>query len=180
LGLATLIAVVAVGGIGFAQFTTSAYLNGNASAGTLGPLTWSNVDTPQSTASYVTCTVTIGTTTNTSDTLEVTATNLAPGVTCTFTADLNNGGSIPANVYSQVVCTIPAGACYNYFSYWDTFSPQLNNGYDVSGGPFGPITVVSGTPLAYTGTVGMFPGLGNEAQGTTCQFVITFTATAGT
>jgi hypothetical protein len=178
LGLATLIAVVAVGGIGFAQFTTSAYLSGNASAGTLGPLTWSNVGETTLSSTYVTCTVTIGTTTNTSDTLEVTVGNLAPGDYCMFSADLNNGGSIPANVYAEVTCyTQTLGGC-TQTSLYDNFAPSgAGESYNVI---YGPITVTSSTPLAYSGEIQLSPGIGNAYQGATCVFTVTFSATAGT
>jgi hypothetical protein len=179
--MAAIVAVVAVGGIGFAAFTTTAYVNGNAAAGTLGPLTWSDLGTPVATSTYVGCTVSTGNhsvTGTTQDDLFIGATNLAPGDQCTFTADLNNLGSIPANVYAQVTCVNPAAACL-VFTYWDNFAP-FPNGYDVSGGPFGPLTIGAGSYIAYTGTLGLEAGLGNSAQGWTCEFEITLSATAGT
>jgi len=168
-GLVVVVAIAAVGGIGFAAFTTSAFIKGNASAGTLGPLYWSDVSG---------CSASTSTTNNGSDTLVITALNMAPGDSCTVTGTLNNGGSLPANVYSEVTCVNPAEDCL-VFTYWDSFSPYPN-GYDVSGGPFGPLAVPAEGSIPYTGTLGLPSGLGNEYQGITCQFEITLTASAGT
>jgi len=179
MGIAAIVAVVAVGGIGFAAFSTTAYIHGSSSAGTLGPLTWSNLGTPSGTNSYDQCSVSTGTKLPWSATLNLSAQNLAPGDQCTFSADLNNGGSIPANVWATVTCVSPAASCL-LFTYWDNAFGLPPNGYDVSGGPFGPVTIVQGTPLAYVGTLGLESGLGNQYQGITCDFVITFSATAGT
>ena len=177
MGMVAVVALVAVGGIGFAAFSTSAYLNGAASAGTLGPLTWSNLGTTTTSSAYVTCTVVTGTQTNTSDTLVVTVGNLAPGDLCQFSGDLNNGGSIPANVYSLVTCYDQTTGGCTVTSLYDNFAPAgAGESYGIQ---YGPITISSGSPLAYSGTVQLTPGLGNAYQGATCTFTVTFTATAG-
>lgn len=171
MGLVALVAIVAVGGVGFAAFTTSAYINANASAGTFGPLTWSDLGTPTGTSSYVVCNDFTATTLNTSDTLNFSANNLAPGDSCTFTADLNNGGSIPAAVYSKVVSYGGNGCGVTY---------ALDNwGYQQYGVTNGPITIGGESSLAYSVTVGINSGLGNAYQGIHCSWTVDLTATAG-
>lgn len=172
MGLVAVVAIVAVGGVGFAAFTTSAYINGNSAAGTFGPLTWSNLGTPVGSESFDQCGDFTASTLNTSDTLNLTAYNLAPGDSCTFTANLNNLGSIPANVYSTVDWVGGTGGCSVTYAL-DNFGYQQ---YEVTNGP---ITIGGHSYLAYSVTVGINSGLGNEYQGITCSWVDHFTATAG-
>jgi hypothetical protein len=170
--LATVVAVVAVGGIGFAAFTTTAYVNGYAQAGSLN-LFWTNAGEPTPSSSYVTCTAAITMTSTASDTLAITATNLAPGDQCKFTATLNNGGNIPANVYDQL-SLVPVVVCN-----WYIFDNFGGHSYPPLEAPLGPIPITSSTPLAYSLTVGFWAGQGNLCENAPLQFTLTFTATAG-
>lgn len=171
MGLVALVAVVAIGGIGFAAFTTSAYINQNAAAGTLGPLEWSNLGEPTGTNSWDYCAASITTTHNASDTLNFWAQNLAPGDSCTFTADLNNLGTIPANVYSTLG-TLSGTACGDSY-YLDNF------GYAHEYTTNGPVTVPGLGYIAYTGTFTLGAGVGNSYQGQYCDGTFTLSATAG-
>jgi hypothetical protein len=171
MGLVAIVAIVAVGGIGFAAFTTSAYINASAGAGTLGPLFWSNLGTPSGTESFDQCSDLTTTTHNVSDTFDFNASNLAPGDGCTFTGDLNNGGSIPANVYSKSVSDVGYGCDVTY---------TLDNfGYESYGLTNGPITIGAHSYLAYTVTESLQSGIGNSYEGEYCHISIDFTATAG-
>lgn len=172
IGLVALVAVVAIGGVGFAAFTTSAYINATAAAGTLGPLTWSNLGTPSGTSSWDICSDFTATTLNTSDTLSFTAANLAPGDGCTFTADLNNLGSLPAEVYAKSVVDSGLG-CYATYTL-DNF------GYESYLVTNGPILIPGGGYLAYSVTESLGSWAGNSYQGSSCTIAIDFTATAGT
>ncbi len=178
LTIGVIVAVVGMSGIGFASFATSAFLNGSATAGTLGPLTWSNLGTPTTSASYNTCTVSTSETHNASDTLVVTVGNLAPGDYCTISGDLSNAGSIPANVYSEVTCYAQTASGCTVTSLYDNFAPAPGAGesYNVV---YGPITVTNGAPLAYSAEIQLSSGIGNSYQGSTCTFTVAFTATAG-
>jgi len=172
LALAAVVAVVAVGGIGFAAFTANAYVNGTAQAGTLN-LYWSNLGETSASSSYVSCSDYITTLTTTSDTLNVSASNLAPGDYCTFSGDLNNGGSIPAVTYDQLSSVTGSGC--NWFAV-DNFG---GHSYPPIESPLGPITITSGSPLAYSLEMGLSSGQGNGCQGANLGITLTFSATAG-
>jgi len=171
MGLVAIVAVVAVGGVGFAAFTTSAYINGNASAGTFS-LYWSPAGAPYGSAAYNTCSSSISTTTNSSDTLNVVAGNLAPGDYCTFQASLVDGGSLPGNVYDAV--TALGGSC-NWF-YVDNFGSH--NAPPVPETPRGPLAIAPGSPIAYSAQFGLGSGQGNGCQDATLTVTLTVTGTA--
>jgi len=172
IGMVAVVAVVAVGGIGFSAFTTSAFVNGNAAAGTFGPLYWTHPADEDSPGEI--CYSHIGTMFNTSDTLNVYAQNLAPGGRCSFYSVLNNGGSIPANVYATLTSTSGTG-CGDFW-YVDSFA---SGGYSTgSPGPYGPMWVGAYGSQNYWGQIGMEPG-GNSGQGAWCDFQITLTASVG-
>lgn len=184
MGLVAVVAAVAIGGIGFAAFTTTAYIGGNAAAGTLGPLTWTSDSTPVGSESFDVCSQAITTTSVTSDTYVITATNLAPGDYCSYWATLNNGGSIPANVYAEL--TYYTGAACDVTTLFDSLTGPIQPG-ETYGTTYGPITVPAYGSIPYsaelaltTANLGQSPsGVGNGAQGEGCSFTVTFTATAG-
>jgi hypothetical protein len=175
IGVVAVVAMFAVGGIGFAAFTSSAYINGSATAGTLGPLYWTHGD-PTGSESFDHCSAVIGTTFNSSDTLNFGASNLAPGDYCSYQAHLHNAGSIPANVYAEVTST--SGSFCGYTTLYDTFAGWSQPG-ETYGTSYGPLTISAGGALFYQAQMGFIPPAGNEWQGQTCTFTVTFTATAG-
>jgi len=172
-----IVAVLLTAGTGFAAFTAQAYVNGNAAAGTLGPLVWN----PGPTASGFgggTCTVVRGMTNAPDDTLLLTAGNLAPGASCTYGDALTNQGSLPAAVSETI--TYANGALCSVLFYGDTFFSSaiaIGEGGQTSTTPVpaigahaemnwaGTITLPSGTPTSY--------------MGDTCDFTVTVTGTAG-
>lgn len=171
LGLVTVAVVLAASGIGFAAFTSSAYINGSGTAGTFY-LYWSSPGASGS-ASYNICPVgVISTTTNTSDTLTISASNLAPGDYCTFTADLNDGGSLPGQVWDQI--TSVSGACYWF--YIDNFGGH--NAPPVPEPLKGPLSITPTSPIAYSAEFGLHSNQGNGCQGASVYFTVSFTATA--
>jgi hypothetical protein len=169
--LATIAVVVAVSGIGFAAFTSSAYINGSAAAGTFY-LYWSNPGASGS-QPYNVCPVgTITSTSNESDTLVISASNLAPGDYCTFTATLNDGGSLPGQVWDSI--TSLSASCWWFYS--DNFgghaAPPLPEPLR------GPIGISPSSPIAYSANLGLNGGQTNGCQGATLSFTLTFSATA--
>jgi len=172
MGIVAIVAVVAVGGIGFAAFTTSAYVQGSATAGTFGPLYWTHGD-PTSTESFDQCSATIGTMFNTSDTLTLSAGNLAPGDFCGFQAHLHNAGTIPANVYAEITAAT-GNACGVTYMY-DTFAPTGES----LGVTTAPQAIGAGGSLFYQASLGIGSDAGNWAQGQNCTFTVTFSATVG-
>jgi hypothetical protein len=170
LGLVAVVAVAAAGGIGFAAFTSNAYIGITVASGTLGPLYWSNAATPVPTESFDNCGQYFTTFINSSDTWVISATNLAPGDGCVFAADLNNAGSIPA-----VVTATFYGNVMPFCSVSNTVGTPTRSG------PIG--TIAPGGYLPYSIDEYFFAGEGN-AWNTggpySCSVSITFTATAGT
>jgi nitrate reductase NapE component len=171
LGLVAIVAVVAVGGIGFAAFTTSAYINGTASAGTF-VLAWEGPASGTGSASYNTCgTPYATTTTNSSDTLQLSAGNLAPGDYCTFTAVLADVGTLPGVVSDAVVSA--SGSCVWFFN--DNFA---SHNYPPPETPQGSIGISPSAPINYVAYFGMEAGDGNACQGASISLTVDVTATA--
>jgi hypothetical protein len=172
MGLVAVVAFVAVGGLGFAAFTTSAYINGSAGAGTF-QLQWQGPATGTPSASYVSCiTPYATTTTNASDTLVLSAGNLAPGDYCVFTAQLVDIGTLPGNTYDFI--TSVAGPCSWFFSdnYGGHTAPPVPET------PLGPLGITPSSPISYSATLGLWAGQGNACQGATLTFSVTVTGTA--
>ena len=183
-GLAVVVAVVAVGGVGFAAFTTTAYLQGSAQAGQLGPLTWSNLGNPVGNHSYNKCSISTTNYTSggsTQDTLVLTAKNQAPGDWCQFKAHLNNLGTIPAEVYANLTC-YSGGMCGNT-SLYDNFAGWYQPG-ETYGHVYGPLLIKAGSYLKYDAEILLggpgLPPVGNSYENGLCSFTVTFWATAGT
>ena len=170
--VAALVAVVAVGGIGFATFTANAYVNGNAQAGYL-QLQWGPEPTTTPSAYYVACTAVVGQTNTAGDTLTVTATNLAPGDSCTFADTLNDIGSLPANTYAQLQNPVYSG-CGDWFAD-DNYGAHSNPPLET---PLGPIAIQPGSPIPYSLTFGLSSGNAG-CQNSAITFQIIITATAG-
>lgn len=171
MGIVAVVAVVAVGGIGFSAFTSSAYVNGSGSAGTLGPLYFTHVKDVDGPGES--CLSTITTTYNQSDTLNVYASNLAPGAYCNYYEVLHNAGSLGAEVYATLTCD--SSYCPGFW-YADNFATEGYSTYSA----YGPLYIGPGGAISYTGELGLEPTDGNAYQGVTCWFTITITATPGT
>jgi hypothetical protein len=171
------VAVLLTAGTGFAAFTAQAFVNGNATAGTLGPLVWNPGPTSSGFGGGA-CSVVRGETTLPDDTLFITAGNLAPGASCTYGDALTNEGSLPATVSGTI--TSATGTLCTALYYGDTFfSTSIPIG---AGGQTGPTTVGIGAhaEINWAGTITLPSDTSSAYLGDTCDFTVTVTATAGT
>ncbi|HTT44746.1 MAG TPA: hypothetical protein VMH38_01860 [Thermoplasmata archaeon] len=176
-GLVTLAALLAVG-TGFAAFTTSAFVQGQGQAGTLGPLVWGPSPAYGGFAANDNCFADRGTTTSAGDTLYLTAGNLAPGDICSYGDNLNNLGSLPASVSEQV--TSASGGLCSVLAFGDNFfSPSVVIG---GGGQTSTLShvVPAGSYIQWAGFIHLLPGASSRDQGLSCTFEVTLTGTAGT
>lgn len=113
LGLAAAMTIVAVAGVGFSAFTATAYVNGTATAATVGltvapdanfPMSCSWMDTgaPDANASITITEVS-------STQVNIVASGLVPGVACNGVIWVNNTGSVALNLTNTL--TPGAGIC---------------------------------------------------------------------
>ena len=160
LAIAAIVAVVAVGGIGFAAFTSSAYINGSGAAGSFGPLTWTagtgTAGGPGAVTAACTDSVSSGYVNNPGDTLELGASNLAPGGSCSFTATLTNTGSLPGSIFAGTP-TMTGGNDCGDFTYTGAFG--------------GAVIGASGGTMVYTSTLTLSSSA--SIQDGSCTFSVT-------
>ena len=107
--IVAVLVIIGVGGIGFAAFTASVYIDAQASAGTIGPLSFSSASTSVKSGGPPgsSCSVSIGSTINSDDTLQLDGSNLAIGYPCEVAATLNNAGTFAgALTTSIVICEV--------------------------------------------------------------------------
>jgi hypothetical protein len=171
------LAVVAIAGTGFAAFTSTAYVNGSAVAGTLGPMIWGPDPAYGGFQPNDVCDASVGTTHITSDTLFLTASNFLPGDICSYGDNLNNLGSLPATVSEQI--TSASGSLCTYLAFGDNFfSPAVTIG---SGGQTSGLThtIPAGSYIQWAGFIHLLPSTPPSVGGS-CAFTVTLTGTAGT
>ncbi len=178
-GVVAVIVVLATVGVGYAAFSTAAYLQGSSSAGTLGPLVWGNGPTSTGYAVNDVCSAVVGTTTSTGDTLIVAAGELLPGDYCTYGDTLTlDGGSLPATLTAEVT-TATGGLCpvLHYADSFFTYSIAIG-----SGGQTGNTwhQLEPGHSMNWAGTVSLPSTVGNSYQGLSCSFTVTLVGTVGT
>jgi hypothetical protein len=170
LAMVAAVAIVAVGGIGFAAWTSSVTVSGSGTAGAV-TLTWcsaNGVPTGACTASP-SFTGTGGCSISASGSvLTLSGDNLGPSESCDFTAAILDTGSLPATVTES-----------------GTNGYAINNPSETaSGGGFsyGGITYTddgySNEPIASGGTLSYSATLSATASGGTVTFTITLTGTA--
>jgi hypothetical protein len=172
------VAVLVTAGTGFAAFTSTAYVGGSARTGNLGPLTWGLSPAYGGFAPNDVCTAVTGTTTNPDDTLFLTADYLLPGDICSYGDSLSNAGSLPAGVTEQI--TSASGPLCAVLVFGDNFfSPSVTIG---SGGQTSTLShVVPATgSIQWEGFIHLPSSAGSSYEGTSCNFVVTLTGTAGT
>ncbi len=173
------VAVLATVGTGFAAFTTAAYVDGGARAGTLGPLVWGPDPAYGGFEPNDVCFASLGPATHLpDDTLYLTADTLLPGDICSYGDTLTNLGSIPATVSEQV--TSVSGALCGVLVFGDNFfSPAVTIG---EGGQTSAEThVVPATgSIQWAGFIHLLPSASNLGAGENCTFVVTLTGSAGT
>ncbi len=175
--LAVIVAGLAVAGVGFAAFSANAYVNGTATAGTFGPFSWS-LASSHGYGTYDHCGVSITETNAPADTIELTASNLAPGDFCGYSADLSNAGSLPGTI-SESLSASGGGLCGELIYSDNGFTPGVTIG---SGGETGGTSypIPGEGTISWGGTLLLPSGAGNAGEGGTCTFSVTVTGVAGT
>jgi hypothetical protein len=158
LGLVTAVAVLATGGIGFATFTSQAYVNTSGNTGTFGPLTWTNFVFDAAQSAGPDCYGTYGGIG--SNTLWINDAGLMDGGdACVFNLTLSNPGNLPG-----VISDASAPSCGVTGVSW------TDNLYGTT------TPIAAGGTFAYQGTL----AISNSAtQGVpfTCTVTVTGTAT---
>jgi hypothetical protein len=183
LALVAAVAIVAVGGIGFAAFTANAYINGTAGAGNV-QLAWCNPGYASCAAYYgatgpttyfasdpgvnICPTPTVITSVTTEDTLVLSATNLAPGDYCTFTASLDNVGTLPVSVSGNGAYGGAGSGCGDV-----EYGDNINGGFGYSSSSPG---INVGGSFGFVASIGLSSGA--TAQSESCTFDVSFTGTA--
>jgi hypothetical protein len=155
--------MLSIGGIAYAACT-----GGGAGCGSPGKgggqcptslnLIWTEYSTPVPSASTVSCTAAI----TTSTLLTLGASNLAPGESCVFDATLTNTGTIPATLGDVIDPVTPCTG----FSYTD----NINQAYPAPG-------ISAGGTFSYSSTVSLSASAGNACQHSSATFAVTITGT---
>ena len=170
--------VIAIGGTGFAAFTSTAYISATGTAGTVGPLTWG---TGHSLvygkggigSNYVTCSASVGP----SNHLYLSANNLGPGDFCYYADSLNNAGSLPA-VPSEAIGTSSGSACSSMYYGDNVFSPEIIVGSGgQTAGPNSAWTIPAYGLQDWVMIIQLSPYAGGSGGGS-CGFLVTVTGTA--
>ncbi|MGI0128730.1 MAG: hypothetical protein ACREEC_01010 [Thermoplasmata archaeon] len=177
LGVVAMIAVVAVGGIGFAAYTSSATVYGSASSGNLAlAFDYGN----PTGGTYANCAVfdLIG------NTVHISATDLSPGDSCSVTLGVINNGSLPATSEATSFGFTSGSVCnslgqMNCIQVTDNLGVQGLNTETGLGG-------IDNKGIAGGG--GLYPGnykvtvtepSGSTDQSLTLSYTITFTGSVG-
>jgi hypothetical protein len=178
LAMVAAVAIVAVGGIGFAAFTASVYVDGSGAAGSVALSFTSNpYGTAASSPAGATCAIqSYGGSTGT---ITVAASNLEPGQYCTFTLSVQNVGTLPITSETSTYAYVSGSVCNSggqMNCIWVSDGIGLNTETGTSGSDSTTIPV-SGeyTYILYV----ELPG-GSTIQSTALSFTITLTGSAGT
>lgn len=170
LGLVAVFAVVAVGGIGFAQFTANAYVNGSATGG-IAEIHFSGSPTVTNTG-YTSCSPGFSSYNDVygyDNVMTITANYFAPGDWCQVSEYAVNGGSVGLSVSSgsgPYITGVSGGSGFCTASEWTI----------TDNGPWGD--VAPGGTFVVTVTVTLNSGAGNECQGATAGLSDTLTGTS--
>ena len=175
LGVIAMVAVVAVGGIGFATYSSSITVTGSANSGSLDIAFYTYSD---SVGAYAQCTVT----SLSGSVAEVSVSDLSPGDSCTITLGVANYGSLPATSESSQLsatgnlCASPSA--YNCIGVEDNLNDgNLNSEYNTQG--YGVLGIPAGggvLPGYYILTIYEPSG---TTQAVSLSFTITFTGYVG-
>jgi hypothetical protein len=168
-----IVGIIAVGGTGFAAFSSSAFISSSGMAGTVGPLDWTGVGWTDSNT-WVVCTATVGP----SNTLTISAANLAPGDHCSFATSLHNLGSLEAIPVETISATTGAPAMCANLLYGDSV---FVTAFPLGAGGQGPVTGATAIPsqgyLPWAITLELSQGAPSTVTGS-CGFTVTITGTA--
>ncbi len=176
LGVIAMVAVVAVGGIGFATYTSSITVNGSAASGDLNLAFYTSGVTD---GTYAVCSVT----SLTGTVATISASDLSPGDSCSVTLGVANYGSLPATSESSQLTSYSGQLCgpygtYNCLGVADNLNGvSLNSEYN-SGGS-GNLGIPAGggvLPGYYVVTIYEPSG---TTQAVSISFSITFTGYVG-
>jgi hypothetical protein len=168
------LSLLALTGIGYATFTSTIYVNGTATAGTLNIAFAASPYLATGTTSPVgagTCSFS-----GTGSSTTLTVTNMAPGDTCTATITVANTGSLPTASETTSITAgsyLCSGVLYpNCFIVYDNLGLNSFTGATGSGGP-----VASGGNFAYNVEVAYVSA--STSQGLTGTFTIAVTGSVG-
>lgn len=172
LAMVAAIAIVAVGGIGFAAFTANAYVNGTAGAGYAEVHFSGAYSTVVS--GQVICSAgfsSSGDYLGDDNVMTITASEFAPGDYCTVTESAVNGGTVGETVTSSgaAITGVSGGDMCggNEWTTYDNAYPGENYGSYAPGGSF-----------SVSVTIELNSNAGNECQGATASFSDTLTGTS--
>jgi hypothetical protein len=192
--MVTAVAIVAVGGIGFAAFTSTITANISSTAGTIslvwGGFTYNAYHEDGTPATYVSCSATAGGAGYAS--VSISVTNLAPGDYCVIQSNIIDAGNIPGTV-TQTLYNGVSTPCYDLYPATCFFEDDtFHNQGDLSGSAASvsglPTPVVDnevfdispggGLPSGFVAVVQLSPGAVNAEQGLTDTLEEQFTATS--
>ena len=179
IAIATIVAVVAVGGIGFATFTSTVNGSVNVSAGTLN-LVWTgfyNHGFAPANATYLTCVNGPGV--KDPGVMYFNATNMAGGDSCFFNATIQNTGSLPAQWVT--ICYILPSDDYNVL--WvDTLggyaTPSIAGYAGTHCGVISGLSIAAGASALYAVQMTWDTTYGQN-QGTSFSYAISLTGQVG-
>ena len=177
MAIAVIMAAVAVGGIGFATFTSSVTINGQAAAGTVN-LQFDHGYATSSTPSGATCTVVFPSITPPSPTVHALASNLAPGQYCTFTLEVKNYGTLPATSEASSYTFVSGNIC-NSVGQTNCIWVQDQIGLDTEAGAAGSASTTISAGGTYDYTFYMTLPSGSTDQSTALSITIALTGSVG-
>ncbi len=180
MGLVAVVAVIALGGIGFAAFSATATINGQATAGSFG-LVWGS--SPTNSPTQMDSSVCSAGTASGATWSSLSGSYFAPGDGCTFADSLTVTGNLPGTISESLTVSDTAMGCgLQYWTYTDTFvgaqtfsSGQANGPVSV---PSGTVAVTSGEVFSFGGTFTLTSGAPNGCQGDVLSISVTITGTA--
>jgi hypothetical protein len=119
-GVLAVVAVLGAAGIGYAAFTSAAFVQGSAAAGTFGPITWGssgNVAPYYDPSCPSTLALTGPSVSSNGKVLYFAIGNMSPGDVCSVHAYLVNPGSLMGTLSEFQGCSVvtgPGGSCTQY------------------------------------------------------------------
>jgi hypothetical protein len=177
LGVIAMVAVVAVGGVGFATYTSSVTLHGSASSGDLALAFDYGSGTP---GTYAVCTVYY----LNGNVAYFSATDLSPGDSCSVTLGVINNGTLPATSESTTFGFVSGSVCNTG---GQTNCIQVTDNMGITGlNTEGGVSGSDNKVIAAGG--GFYPGnyivtvtepSGSSSQSLALGFTITFTGSVG-
>ena len=183
--IATIVAVVAVGGMGFAAFVSSISYNATINAGTLN-IEWFGTPSYATNHTYNTCSASFAATTAT-----VTVGALAPGDWCVVKEYIKNIGNVPGYFWENSPTAVSSHGSQSVF-YVDNLvasSPALSPG--VGGAPTnlpgfaytviqdGTVSIAPGGTVLFEVVFGLLGNAGPGANGSWVSFTATIAAEVG-